>query len=588
MKSLHFVCVFVILASAILSAKSNPTPFINQPLVPPIARPGSKGFTLTVNGTSFVLGAFVNWNGAHRPTSFISSSTLQATISAVDIAKPGTASVTVVNPGPGGGISNLIYFLIRRSLSTVALAQDRQVLESGSVATGDFNVDGKLDLAIGNGCTDNSCAGTVDVYLGNGDGTFRPPIRTVVAPGDGPASGGDLFVADFNADGKPDVAITVQSGDGYDPPYGYILLGNGDGTFSQGLGFFDFGAAAVGDLNGDGLPDLITTSTFVEDCAQTAVYLANADGSYTAGQSFNNMGDFGVSLGDFNGDGKLDLAINGEDDAFCGHVGTSVALGNGDGTFQTPVSYDPVYPASHIQAVDLNGDGKLDLVTDAICTLLGNGDGTFIQGGCTQAGGGGGYVTSMVIGDFNGDGKPDVALLYQPYGGSTTILVYPGNGDGTFGNAISYALPNTSGNYAGLSSGDFNGDGRFDVAVGGFNPNGVPTSAAVFLQTVATVSPTSLSFGDQQVGKKSQPQIVTFTNDKSSILKINGIRITGANRNAFTETNNCGSSLPGGSRCGIRVVFEPRTVGAKSALLLVSYEGAGGPQFVLLSGTGTR
>ena len=466
----------------------------------------------------------------------------------------------------------------------MAIAQNRQVFEPGSVATGDFNGDGKLDLAIGNGCPSYNCGdGTVDVYLGNGDGTFGAPIRTVVA-GTGQTSGGRLIVADFNADGKLDVAITLGCCDGFDPPFGYILLGNGDGTFSQSLGSFDLGAAAVGDLNGDGLPDLVTASPLVEECAQTAVYLANADGSYTSGQIFNNMGYFGVTLGDFNGDGKLDLAINGEDDAVCGHVGTSVALGNGDGTFQNPVSYDPVYQASQIQAVDLNGDGKLDLVTNAICTLLGNGDGTFTQGGCTQVAA---LSDGMVVGDFNGDGKPDVALMYQVYGGSPTIYVYPGNGDGTFGNAIAYVLPNVQGSYYGLSFGDFNGDGRFDFAVGGGSPNGIPTSATVFLQTVASVSPTSVSFGIQQIGKKSAPQTVTFTNDNSSTLAIKNIRITGANRNAFTETNNCGSSLPGGGSCEIKAVFGPKTAGGKSASLVVSYEGEGGPQFVPLSGTGT-
>jgi hypothetical protein len=583
MRCLHFVSVFVILASGMLAAKSNPTPFINQPLIPAIARPGGKGFTLTVNGTGFVSGAMVNWNGTQRPTRFVSSSRLKATIDAADVAKAGTASVTVVNPAPGGGASNLIYFPIRKSSSTVALAQDQQVFEPGSVATGDFNGDGKLDLAIGNGCT--NCAGTVDVYLGNGDGTFGTPIRTVVAGTVG-TSGGGLFVADFNADGKLDVAITLNSGDGADPPYGYILLGNGDGTFTQGLGVFGLAAAAVGDLNGDGLPDLVTASTSVYGCAQTAIYLANGDGSYTPGQTFYAMGDFGATLGDFNGDGKLDLAMNGEDDGVCGHVGTSVALGNGDGTFQTPVSYDPVYPASQIQAVDLNGDGKLDLVTNAICTLLGKGDGTFTQGGCTQAGA---PSSAMVVGDFNGDGKPDVALLYQLYGDSgPTISVYPGKGDGTFGSAISYMLPNVGGFYYELISGDFNGDGRFDFAVEGYNPNNTRADATVFLQTVAAVSPTSLSFGNQQIGKRSKPQTVTFTNDKSSTLRVKGIRITGANHNAFSETNNCGSSLPAGGSCEINVAFEPRTTGVKSGSLLVSYDGVGGPQLVPLSGTGVR
>jgi hypothetical protein len=583
MRSLYFVSVFVIFAGEMLAGKSNPTPFVNQPLIPAIAKPGSKGFTLILNGTGFVSGAVVNWNGTRRSTRFVSSSKLKATIDVVDVAKAGTASVTVVNPPPGGGTSNLIYFPIRKRLPTVALAQDRQVFEPGSVASGDFNGDGKLDLAIGNGCA--NCAGTVDVYLGNGDGTFGTPIRTVVA-GSAQTSIYGLFVADFNADGKPDVAITLLSGDGSDPPYGYILLGNGDGTFTQGLGVFGLAAAAAGDLNDDGLPDLVTASRSVYGCAQTAIYLANGDGSYTLGQTFYAMGDLGATLGDFNGDGKLDLAMNGGDDGACGHVGTSVALGNGDGTFQTPVSYDPVYTASQIQAVDLNGDGKLDLVTSAICTLLGSGNGTFTQGGCTQAVS---PSSAMVVGDFNGDGKPDVALLYQLHGSyGPAISVYPGNGDGTFGNAISYMLPDVGGFYYELISGDFNGDGRFDFAVEGFNPNNNPTNVAVFLQTVATVSPTSLSFGNQQVGKRSQPQTVTFTNGKSSTLKIKGIRITGANHNAFTETNNCRSSLPAGGSCRIHVAFKPRSTGAKAGSLLVSYEGAGGPQLVPLSGTGVQ
>jgi hypothetical protein len=111
---------------------------------------------------------------------------------------------------------NLIYFPIRKSWSTVALAQAQQVFDPGLVATGDFNRDDKLDLAIGNGCIDTSCAGTVDVYMGNGDGTFGMPIRTVV-PGDGsPTSGDGRFLADFNADAKPDVAITLNSGDGFE------------------------------------------------------------------------------------------------------------------------------------------------------------------------------------------------------------------------------------------------------------------------------------------------------------------------------------------------------------------------------------
>src|SRR5439155_4775069 len=91
----------------------NPVPLINQPLVPAAIKPGSAGFTLTVNGTGFVSGAVVKWNGNVRTTTFISKSRLTASILSTDVAKASTASVTVVNPSPGGGSSNVVFFPIR-------------------------------------------------------------------------------------------------------------------------------------------------------------------------------------------------------------------------------------------------------------------------------------------------------------------------------------------------------------------------------------------------------------------------------------------------------------------------------------------
>jgi hypothetical protein len=259
-----------------------------------------------------------------------------------------------------------------------------------------------------------------------------------------------------------------------------------------------------------------------------------------------------------------------------------VALGNGDGTFRTPVDYG--YPGFQIQAIDVNGDGKLDLVTDGICTLLGIGDGTFAQAGCTESGASGN--DSMIIGDLNGDGKPDVALWDQAYGRAPAVAVYPGRGDGTFGSATTFALPNTNGFYAGLSFGDFNGDGRVDLVVGGIGFE--RTHPAVFLQTVAEVEPTSLAFGNQHIGKKSPPLTVTFTNDKPKTLIVKNIEITGTDDNAFKQHNNCGTSLPAHGSCHIRVTFTPKSLGAKSASVKVAYEGTGGPQTVPLSGTGTH
>jgi hypothetical protein len=470
---------FTILTGTLLMASSNPVPFANQPLVPAGAKPGSRGFILKVNGTGFVAGASVQWNGSPRPTKLVSSSQLQATIRAKDVAKPGTVAVLVLNPNPGGGSSNPVYFTIRDESQTVHLVHDKHGFEKGSLVVADFNGDGKLDVAISrNSCPQEDCAIAIDVFLGKGDGTFGPRIRTLLG-GKGVLGDGNLVVADFNADGNPDVSIEFADSCGCEPAVGKILLGNGDGTFTPtAYGTYQGYLTAVGDLNSDGLPDLITIWSTVYTNPATVIYLANNDTSYTMGQFFDGMGMYQAALGDFNQDGTLDLAINGCPSAVCDHYDTMVALGNGDGTFQTPIDYG--YPGTEIQAIDVNGDGKLDLVTDSICTLLGNGDGTFVQAGCTT-GGSSGYA-SMVMGDFNGDGMPDVALLDQPYGQVATVAVYPGRGNGTFGNAINYALPDLNGFYGGLRFGDFNGDGRLDFAVDGSWSFPI-TSSAVLLQT---------------------------------------------------------------------------------------------------------
>jgi hypothetical protein len=572
-------------------AQSNPAPFVNQLLVPESAKPGSGAFALTVNGTGFVSNSIVYWNGSARSTQFISSSQLTATISTADVAKAATASVTVVSPPPGGGSSNAVDFVIRNASTQVPWAPDLAArLEPGAVAVADFNGDGKLDVAIG--WWDGAYkSGGVDVYLGNGDGTFaRKPIRTEVFVQQWTVSAW-LQVADFNADGKPDIAFNSFDGDGNNPAGGVILLGNGDGTFTVTNNSYALASPAVGDINGDGLPDFVTTggaAAWDGQCG-TKVYLAKAGGTYTIsagfGQGCANAGyGEGAALGDFNHDGKLDVAVVcaafGKSQGSCvpSGAGVLVALGNGDGTFQAPVYYGTANGASAITAADLNGDGNLDLVTDGVCTLLGNGDGTFKPATCSSPVNTAG---TMVLGDFNGDGKLDVALLSNS-SSSYDINVYLGKGDGTFANPLVYSAPAGAG--VSLAAGDFNGDGRTDLVVG--SADGV-TNAVVFLQTVASVSPTSLAFGNEPVGKKSPTQTVTFTNDKSSTLKITSVGIIGKNSNDFQQTNNCGPTVPAGGSCRIKVVFKPNARGAASADLVVRYEGTGGPQTAPLSGTGT-
>jgi len=123
-----YVLMFCLVAASgcfvSLSAQGtpNPVPLINQPLVPMAASPGGPGFTLTVNGTGFVSGSVVNWNGGVRTTTFVSAAQLTATIFASDIAMAGTASVTVRNPSPGGGISNVMFFSVSTPASTVTFS----------------------------------------------------------------------------------------------------------------------------------------------------------------------------------------------------------------------------------------------------------------------------------------------------------------------------------------------------------------------------------------------------------------------------------------------------------------------------------
>src|SRR5579863_3542971 len=170
--------LIVISFSAPTAAQSNPVPFLNQALSPVSTQPGSPEFTLTVGGTGFASSAVVNWNGSSRLTEVISSSLLRATITTTDVARAGTASITVTNPPPGGGTSNVVFFPIRILFSSVAMTATQAFL-GGSVVTGDFNHDGKLDVIV-------STAAGLYAYLGKGNGTFEAPVFTSVNRSPGP------------------------------------------------------------------------------------------------------------------------------------------------------------------------------------------------------------------------------------------------------------------------------------------------------------------------------------------------------------------------------------------------------------------
>jgi len=284
-----------------------------------------------------------------------------------------------------------------------------------------------------------------------------------------PIAGGD-----FNNDGIAD--IIVASG-----PNVYVLAGNGDGTFGTAHGSNGPSNAVVtgihvADVNGDGKQDLIINGKR-GTTGLVATMLGNGDGSFQSPieTDFTGAASSSVVVGDFNGDGILDVAL-----VSAGYA--KVLLGNGDGTFHagTATLFSTYAGRDGIAAADFNGDGKLDLVitaydpfsstgTNFVGVLLGAGDGTFSDI-MQVAGSSVDFVGSITaaLGDFNGDGKLDIATAAQTAGATIQgiIQVSLGNGDGTFTTGMS--VPNVASVTSPLLVGDFNADGNLDLATGGF------------------------------------------------------------------------------------------------------------------------
>jgi hypothetical protein len=409
--------------------------------------------------------AFVPGSGVHTYKAVFGGNTNEAASSSpaetlsVDPALSTTAEIPSdlsPNATPVPGASNLSL--------TAAGSYPTGELPSTTV-TADFNGDGILDVAVtAFDSLGTYVPGSVAIFLGKGDGTFTaaPSIVTGIFPC-------CLVTGDFNGDGKVDLAFgSIVDGSIS------IELGDGDGTFTQGVSipgtFANAGDLAVGDFNGDGIEDLVLS----QPEAQTLrIFLGQGDGTFTPTSETPATGDnpLGIAVGDFNHDGHLDLAVcnvfasPGSSDP--GNV--TVLLGNGDGTF-TPAPSIPVGIAPEsILAADFNGDGKLDLAVlniglpTTISMLFGNGDGTFNSSSpqIPLA-----YLVSFALGDFNGDGKPDIGgflSVYQPTNVSQNVYALINNGDGTFASiTASDSLIPMNG-----AAGDFNGDGLSDLAVTG-------------------------------------------------------------------------------------------------------------------------
>jgi len=550
-------------------AANNPVPFIE--LASPISiNPGSTAVTLTVKGTGFVSTSLIVWNRTSLSTTFVSSKELTSSVPDSFVAAVGGGSVSVLSPGPGGGKSNVILVPVAAAeVSTIFPSIPTSIVNVGTkplgLLTADFNGDGISDIAVA-----NNVSGTVSILLGNGDGTFTTKSTPSAETG-----ANWLAVGDFNEDGNLDLAVANCGCTGL---HGVsILLGNGDGTFTlksspdTGNGAF---ALTTGDFNSDGHLDIAVANQID---GTVTILLGQGDGTFISGATLTVGGNPKVIVpGDFNEDGILDLAVSNK-----ASNTVSVLLGIGDGTFQSQATFPTGGSGSPIGlvAADFNGDGHLDLAAvnmSDVGILLGNGNGSFALNANPAVGTS--ALTIGVSGDFNGDGKVDLVVSDSAAG---EFFMLAGVGDGTF----SPAAPYTSAVGAfGVITADFNGDGAMDLAIS----NATANSVSIFSQLLpVSLFPTSLSFGDELVGTKSNPQAVTLTNNSGSTLNFTSIGFVGTSSGDFAQSNTCGSSISNNATCSINVTFTPSVEGPRSATLTVVDSASNSPQTLGASGTGT-
>jgi hypothetical protein len=438
---------------------------------PAYAGSASSSIVLTATGNLWPTATTIAQSGktgGYSLTGTVGSNAPTAPSGTVSFLNASDSNAVLGSAALGSGTAGLNFLAASSGIGNLPFSTEY----GGAVAVGDFNGDGFLDVAFtySAGCTTGQCsdAGVV-VLLGNGDGSFKALAPLDLGTGIGIVS---VAVGDFNGDGISDLAIGVDATALSPEQEVEIILGNGDGTFSaKGTAPIggNFQSLVASDFNGDGIQDLAVVNTTADI---VTVLLGKGDGTFTpstAAVSSSGSNPTTMAVGDFNGDGIPDLAIandNSPDGALI------ILLGNGDGTFTTAASPATGGDPNSIAVADFNGDGNLDLAATneedgTVTVLLGNGNGTFTaaQGSpiALYAQGPNLGPNFIAAGDFNGDGKIDlIAGANSESTATASIVPLLGNGDGTF--SATAQLNDGQGIGA---VGDFNDDGRTDLVSAG-------------------------------------------------------------------------------------------------------------------------